>query len=350
MKRIILHVDMDAFYASVEQRDNKELRGKPIAVGGRSERGVVTTASYEARPYGVHSAMSMERAKQLCKDLVIVPGNREKYKKVSEEMFSILRRYTDKIEKISIDEAFLDISGQDYKTVTKSIKRDILNELGLTISIGVSYNKFLAKLASDMEKPDGLTVIGREKSKELLGPLSVGKIFGVGPKMELELNRLGLFYIEDIQNYDRDILELKFGKKGKEIYNYSFGIDKRELECNISSQSIGEEETFERDITDKSILYEKLYEHSVNLEKQLNKKKLLYNTITVKIKYSDFTTETRSMTLSLPEDNRDRIYELSKYILDNRFKLNESVRLIGISLSNLIYPKDPYQMSIDLKD
>ena len=350
MERIILHVDMDAFYASVEQRDNPKLRNKPIAVGGRSDRGVVTTASYEARPYGVHSAMPMVQAKKLCPELIVVPGNREKYKKASRHMFEILNRYSNKVEKISIDEAFLDISNQDYKKVVKNLKSDISKELGLTISIGVSYNKFLAKLASDMEKPDGLTVIKKEEALDILRPLSVGNIFGVGPKMELELNRLGIFYIEDIQTYDRQILEDRFGKKGKDIYEYSFGIDNRELECDELSQSIGEEETFEGNIEDMNILYDKLYEHSINLEKQLQKKNLLYNTITVKVKYSDFTTETRSMTLSLPGDNKDKIYELSKYILDNRFVLHESVRLIGITLSNLIYPDDPLQMSIEIEE
>lgn len=349
MDRIILHVDIDAFYASVEQRDNPELRNKPVAVGGKSDRGVVTTASYEARPYGVRSAMSMIKAKQLCKDLIIVPGNREKYKKTSKEMFNILHSYSNKIEKISIDEAFLEIQDENYLKIVREIKKRIKDEIGLTISVGVSYNKFLAKLASDIEKPNGLTIINRDNVDAILKPMQVNKIFGVGPKMVEELNKLGIYYIEDIRNYDKYLLEEKFGKRGKEIYEFSFGKDTRDLECDELTQSIGEEETFSEDISDINKLYEKLYEHSINLEKELLRKNLLYNTLTVKLKYSDFSVETRSMTLTLPNDNKDKIYELSKYILDHRFILEKDVRLIGISLSNLIYPEDPFQMSISIK-
>ena len=348
MEKVILHVDMDAFYASVEQRDNPSLKGKPIAVGGRSARGVVTTASYEARKYGVSSAMPMEKARQRCSDLIVVPGNMKKYKMISKEIYKILSRYSKKIEKISIDEAFLEIESDNYMEVVENIRSTLKKELGLTASIGVSYNKFLAKLGSDMDKPNGVTFIKKEEAVSILKPLSISKIFGIGPMMVLELNKLGIFYIEDIQTYDKDILLGKFGKKGGEIYNFSFGIDKRELDCNEPIQSISEEETFEKDIHNVKILYDKLYEQSLHLERELDKKRLFYNTITIKIKYGDFTTETRSLTSSLPYENKYKIYELSKYILDNRFDISKSVRLIGITLSNLIYPDDPFQMSIEI--
>ncbi len=350
MKRIVFHVDIDAFYASVEQRDDESLKNKPIAVGGKSDRGVVTTASYEARVYGVRSAMSVVKAKKLCPNLIIVPGNREKYKIASNKMFGILNRYSNKVEKISIDEAFIEIEDRDYLEIAKNIKKDILEEIGLTISIGISYNKFLAKLASDMDKPNGITIISKKDTDKILKPLKVGKIFGVGPKMVEELNTLGIYYIEDIQNYDRDVLEKKFGKRGKDIYEFSYGRDLRELDCNEVTQSIGEEETFLEDVSEIDFLYKKLYEHSESLEMILKRKNLLYNTITVKIKYSDFTIETRSLTLTLPDSNKDKIYELSKYILDKKFKIEKPVRLIGVTLSNLIYPDDPIQMSIELKN
>lgn len=348
MDRAIIHIDMDAFYASVEQRDNPSLKGKPVIIGGKSDRGVVCAASYEARKYGVHSAMPGRTAQKLCPNGIFLPVNMEKYKNTSREIHSIFRRYSNTIEPISIDEAFLDVSGKNPIKIAKAIKNDIKGEQNLTASIGISYNKFLAKLASDMEKPNGLTIIEKEEAVEMLKPLSVRKLWGVGPMMENELNRLGLYYIGDIQNYDEEVLVELFGKRGKEIYDFSHGIDNRPVEYDASNQSIGEEETFSKDIEDINYLIEYLKIYSINLSNKLVIKGYLAKTITVKLKYNDFTTETRSITLSIPTDNEDKIFEIGKYILVEKFTIKKPVRLIGLTVSNLIYPNDPLQLSMKI--
>lgn len=344
--RAIIHVDMDAFYASIEQRDNPSLIGKPVIIGGNSDRGVVCTASYEARRYGVHSAMSSKIAKRLCPDGIYLPVNMKKYKQTSNEIHRIFRRYSNIIEPISIDEAFLDVTGYDVFDIAKNIKDNIRDELGLTASIGISINKFLAKLASDIEKPNGLTIIDKKDIIQFLKPLPITKIWGVGPKMERELNKLGIYYIGDIQNYDVDVLVSLFGKRGKELYEFSFGIDHRIVEDRTLHQSIGEEETFKEDIDDINILENKLRTYSINLSNKLIINGYLIRTITVKIKYTDFTIETRSITLNIPTDNEKIIFNTSKKILLTKFNIEKKVRLIGLTLSNLIYPDDPIQLSM----
>ncbi|NMB08708.1 MAG: DNA polymerase IV [Tissierellia bacterium] len=348
MDRAIIHIDMDAFYASVEQRDNPNLKGKPVIIGGISDRGVVCAASYEARRFGIHSAMPGKTAKKLCPNGIYLPVNMKKYKDTSREIHKIFRRYSNIIEPISIDEAFLDVSGKNPIKIAKDIKTDIKKEQDLTASIGISYNKFLAKLASDMDKPDGLTIIKKEEAIEILKPLSVRKLWGVGPMMESELNRLGLYYIEDIQNYDLDVLVSLFGKRGKEIYDFSFGIDYRPVEYNVSNQSIGEEETFSGDIEDIDYLIEYLKNYSLNLSSKLVIKGYLGRTITVKLKYNDFTVETRSITLNIPTDDEIEIFETAKYLLSKKFTIEKPVRLIGLTVSNLIYPDDPLQLSMEI--
>ena len=348
MNRSIIHIDMDAFYASVEQRDNPSLKGKPIIIGGASDRGVVCTASYEARKYGIHSAMPGKTAKKLCPNGIFLPVNMEKYKNTSREIHKIFGRYSSTIESISIDEAFLDISGENPIEIAKSIKKDIKREQDLTASIGISYNKFLAKLASDMEKPNGFTIIKKAEAIEILRPLSVRKLWGVGPMMENELNRLGLYYIEDIQNYDLEVLVKLFGKRGKEIYDFSHGIDNRPVEYSALNQSIGEEETFSKDVEDIKYLIEYLKSYSLNLSSKLIAKGYLAKTITVKLKYNDFTVETRSITLNIPIDDKDKIFEIGKYILLEKFTIIKPIRLIGLTVSNLIYPEDPLQLSMEI--
>ncbi len=347
--RAIIHVDMDAFYASVEQRDNPNLRGKPVIIGGTSDRGVVCTASYEARRYGIHSAMSGKVAKRLCPDGIYLPVNMKKYKETSREIHKIFERYSSIIEPISIDEAFLDVTGKDYLLAAKNIKRDIKDELELTASVGISINKFLAKLASDIEKPDGFTVIREEEVIQFLRPLPVTKLWGVGPKMEKELNKLGIYYIGDIQNYDVDVLIALFGKRGKELYEFSFGVDYRPVEDHVLNQSIGEEETFREDVDDVDVLIHKLKLYSVNLSNKLITKGYLIKTITVKIKYIDFSVETRSMTLNIPTNDDAIIFTISKQILLSKFNMEKKVRLIGLTLSNLIYPEDPIQLSMKIE-
>lgn len=348
LDRQILHIDMDAFYASIEQRDNPKYKGKPVIVGGVSSRGVVCTASYEARKYGVHSAMPTKVAKKLCPNGIFLPVNMDKYKRVSRQIHEILYKYTDKIEPISIDEAFLDVTGKNSLFIAKDIKRDIQKEVNLTASIGISINKFLAKLASDLKKPNGLTIIRKEEVVNFLKPLPVSKLWGVGPKMERELSKLGIYYIGDIQRYDKDVLITLFGKRGKEIYDFSFGIDSRPVEVNIINQSIGEEETFKEDINNPKLLIDKLRLYSINLANKLVSKGYLARTITVKIKYDDFSIETRSITLNIPTNDERVIFHTGKQILLNKFKSEKNVRLVGLTLSNLIYPDDPIQLSMKI--
>ena len=214
--------------------------------------------------------------------------------------------------------------------------------------MGISINKFLAKLASDIKKPDGLTIIKKDEIIKFLKPLPVAKLWGVGPKMEREMNKLGIYYIGDIQNYDKDVLVSLFGKRGRELYDFSYGIDYRPVECYTLNQSIGEEETFQEDIKDINILINKLKSYSINLSNKLISKDYLIRTITVKIKYSDFSVETRCMTLSIPTNNDLIIFNTSKYILINKFNIKKNIRLIGLTVSNLIYPEDPIQLNMGI--
>lgn len=349
MDREIIHIDMDAFYASIEQRDNSKLIGRPVIVGGVSNRGVVCTASYEARRYGVRSAMPIKTAKRLCPKGIYLPVNMEKYKRVSKEIHNIFSRYSNKIEPISIDEAFLDVTGEEPIAIARNIKRDINKELKLTASIGISVNKFLAKLASDVRKPNGFTVITKEDIIEFLRPLPVSRLWGVGPRMERELNKLGIYYIEDIQRYDVNVLVSIFGKRGKELYDFSYGIDPRPVEQHTINQSIGEEETFQEDVKNPKVLMDKLEFYSINLASKLISKGYLAKTITIKIKYRDFNVETRSITLNIPTNDEKIIFKVSKEILMKRFSLDNSIRLIGLTVSNLIYPEDPIQLSMKIE-
>ena len=348
MDRTIVHIDMDAFYASVEQRDNPSLRGKPVIIGGVSNRGVVCTASYEARKYGVRSAMPAKIARRLCPKGIFLPVNMIKYKKVSQEIHMILREYSKAIEPISIDEAFLDVTGENPLMIAKDIKKDIGINLHLTASIGISINKFLAKLASDINKPNGLTIIRKENIIEFLKPLPISKIWGVGPKMEEELNKLGIYQIEDIQNYGRNVLMSLFGKRGKELYDFSYGIDYRPVEHHVLNQSIGEEETFQEDVDDIEYLIDRLRYYSINISKKLLYRDYLIRTITVKIKYNDFSVETRCITLNIPTNDGTTIFNIGRYILLNKFNIKKSIRLIGLAVSNIIYPEDPIQLSMDI--
>ncbi|MBU5440041.1 DNA polymerase IV [Tissierella sp. MSJ-40] len=348
-QRTIIHMDMDAFFASIEQRDNANLRGKPVIVGGAQySRGVVATASYEARTYGIHSAMPISKAKQLCPKGIFLPVNMKKYKEVSKEIHDILEKYSNIIEPISIDEAFIDINNRDPIFIGRKIKDDIWQELRLTSSIGISVNKFLAKLASDVNKPNGFTIIKEEEKLKFLCPLPVSKIWGVGPKTKKELNRLGIYTIGDIQSYDEKVLINLFGKRGKEIFEFANGVDNRPVESQNMSQSLGEEETFEEDIDDIDLLLKKLAEYSFNLSQKLKLNGYLIKTITVKVKYYDFSIETRTISLTIPTNDSSIIFETSKYILTSKFKLSKKIRLIGLSISNFIYPKDPIQLSINL--
>ncbi|WP_425446559.1 DNA polymerase IV [Dethiothermospora halolimnae] len=347
-ERAIIHVDMDAFYASIEQRDNPKLKDKPIAVGGNPNgRGVVCAASYEARKYGVKSAMSSKKARFLCPSIIFLPVDMKKYKEVSRRIRYIFTKYSNKIEPISLDEAFLDVTGKDPIKVGKEIKEDILRATVLTASVGVSYNKFLAKLASDMDKPNGFTIISKKWAQDILRPLPVRKLWGVGPKTEEKLNKLGIYKIGEIEKYN-DIILKKFGKRGLELIEFSKGIDNRPVENSLKPQSIGEENTFSEDVIDKGVLYSTIDKYVKDIIYRIKVRKILIRTITVKIKYNDFSIETRSFTLNYPTDRQDVIKKTANYILDNKFKINKKIRLLGVTVSNFIYPDDPLQLRFNI--
>ncbi|WZL74675.1 DNA polymerase IV [Clostridiaceae bacterium 35-E11] len=349
MERAIIHVDMDAFYASVEQRDYPIYKNKPIAVGGSpSARGVVCAASYEARKFGVRSAMPSKKAQQLCPNLIFVPPRMDKYIEVSKEIHKIFEQYSDWIEPISIDEAFLDVTGKDAVKVAQEIKKRIKNEIGLTASIGISMNKYLAKLASDYNKPDGFKVIKKEEIEKFLGPLPVRKIWGVGPKTERELNKLGLYRIKDVLKYDKMILIEKFGKKGLEIFNYAKGKDDRLVENKHKRKTIGEENTFPKDTCDMNVLKKTILDHCHILVHRLKKSKLLIKTVTVKIKYEDFSIITRSITLPQYTQELQQIYGAAESILLHKVNTENKIRLLGVQVSNILYPDEPMQLEMKI--
>lgn len=339
MQRKIIHIDMDSFFASVEQRDHPELRGKPIAVGGDSERGVVATASYEARKFGVHSAMAMTKAKALCKDLIVVHGNYHIYKEVSRQMHEIFHEYTDLVEPISLDEAFLDVTenkpGIELAVdIAREIKQKIHERLQLTASAGVSYNKLLAKIASDWRKPNGLTTIHPDRALEFIGQLRVEKIWGVGPKTADAMHRMGIFTGADLRKMSQERLTQAFGKMGKLFYQFARGIDDRPVTVDYERKSVGCERTFEKDISSKSALTIELYHTVVELERRLAKSDFKGTTLTLKLKYENFEQHTHSLTSNRILRTKDDILPLAKQLLAGVTLDSHYIRLMGLSVSN----------------
>ncbi|MBQ9253590.1 MAG: DNA polymerase IV [Bacteroidales bacterium] len=339
--RKIIHIDMDAFYASVEQRDDKSLRGKPIAVGMDVERGVVATASYQARTFGVHSAMSIQVAKRLCKDLIIVPPRFSVYKQVSQSIHEIFEKYTNIIEPISLDEAFLDVTKNKKgielaMEVAKEIKKEIFTELFLTASAGVSYNKLLAKIASDYRKPNGLYVIHPSIAQRFIDDLPVERFWGVGPKTLEKMNGLGIFKGKDIKEKSLSYMKRNFGKAGLIYYDFARGIDNRPVITDYDRKSVGCEQTFEKDIsTDSSVTIE-LYNLVLELCKRIKKTEFKGKTLTLKVKFYDFTQITRSATQIRALSNKERILPIAKSLMKNVDYKNKPIRLIGLSVSNPI--------------
>ena len=337
MDKIILHVDMDAFFASVEQNDNPQLKGKPVIVGGVSERGVVSTCSYEARKYGVKSAMPIFMAQRLCPHGIYLRGRYWRYKEVSTKIFDIFKEVTPLVEPLSIDEAYLDITNsnfKDYNDAVLYIKKRVYREVGLTLSIGISYNKFLAKLASDWNKPNGVKVITKEMVPEVLKPLPISKIYGLGKKSVNRLNNMGLFKIEDLYAQPKEFFIEYFGKYGIDIYNRIRGIDDRVVTPNRDRKSYGKETTLKSDTDDKEELKEYLEIFSKQISNYLQEKNIFVKTITIKYKTSSFINHTRSKTLLYYINSEEEIYNIANEILEEEV-FNETIRLIGLTVSSI---------------
>jgi DNA polymerase-4 len=338
--RKIIHIDMDAFYASVEQRENPELRGKAVAVGGSDKRGVVMTASYEARKFGVRSAMPSRMAFERCPHIIFVKPHFELYSRVSKQIREIFKSYTNLVEPLSLDEAYLDVTenkvGNPSATlIAKEIKQRIKDELHLTASAGVSINKFLAKVASDMQKPDGLTVIPPEKAEAFIETLPIEKIPGIGKVTAEKMNKFGIKTGADIKRLELEELVKRYGKTGSYYYHI--------VRCDYDSpvvpdrirKSISVENTFNDDVDNDNTMLEELARLIENLERSMKKTKTLGKTVTLKIKYHDFQQTTRSKTLKTFVDNKEEIFEVIKELLYKPEKPFKPVRLLGVGLSNL---------------
>jgi DNA polymerase-4 len=337
--RQILHIDMDAFYASVEQHDDPSIAGKPVLVGARSPRAVVTTASYEARPFGVHSAMPMAQAVRLCPQAIVVPPRMERYAEVSETVFEILKTFTPLVEGLSLDEAFLDVTASgslfgDGATIARKIKDAIFAETGLRASAGVAPCKFVAKIASDIHKPDALVVVRAEEAAAFLAPLPIERMWGVGAKTAPKLRSLGFRTLGDLATAEpRRVAEL-LGAWGTEAWALASGVDPRPVEPDRLAKSIGAEETFERDLRDREGLCRHLLEQSGRVARRLCREELGGTVVAVKVKFSDFSLVTRRMTLREPVADTDGIYAAARLLLD-RIELVRGVRLTGVSVGGL---------------
>jgi DNA polymerase-4 len=338
-QRKIIHVDMDAFYASVEQRDFPELRGIPLVVGGSpSGRGVVATASYEARKFGIRSAMSARRAIELCPDARFVRPRFAVYKEVSQKVREIFSRYTDLIEPLSLDEAYLDVSSDKAGIgsaieIAQRIRDAIREELQLTASAGVSVNKFVAKVASDMNKPDGLTFIAPSQVEAFMEALPVGKFYGVGRVTAEKMNRLGLHTGADLKRLSEDELVRHFGKSGHFYYQIVRGIDDRPVRTHREAKSCGAEDTFEKDLNEREALHAELDKLAARVSERLNRSALRGKTITLKVKYADFQQLSRARSVSVAVSDAEILSHISKELLDALEPHPKGIRLLGISVS-----------------
>lgn len=355
--RKIIHIDMDAFYASIEQRDNPKYKGKPLIVGGDpNRRGVVATCSYEARKYGIHSAMPSSTAYKLCPKAIFIRPRMEVYKKVSRQVMNILNEYSNLVEPLSLDEAFVDVSKSkrckgSATLIALEIKERIFKEVGLTASAGVSFNKFLAKMASDFRKPDGITVITEENSKNFIRKLPIGKFFGVGRVTKNKLNNIGVFKGEDLLGFsEKELIDI-LGDRGKILYEFARGIDNRQVNPYRIRKSIGKEITLREDIEDIEEMIEILEKIAERVSESLcllNKKG---KTVTLKVKFNDFKHITRSITLEHFLKEQKEIMECVKDLISIVNFKNKKVRLLGITISSLeenIIIEEREQLSFDV--
>ena len=338
--RKIIHIDMDAFFASVEQRDHPELRGKPVAVGGLGERGVVAAASYEARVFGVRSAMASAKARRLCPDLIFVPHRFEVYRHVSRQIREIFERYTPLVQPLSLDEAYLDVTENlmgitSATQIATEIRAAIFAATGLTASAGVSYNKFLAKIASDQNKPDGLCVIKPAQGPEFAAALPVRKFHGIGPATAAKMERLGIATGADLLDKPREYLDRHFGKAGGYYYWAARGIDHRPVNPNQERKSIGSETTFAHDLTTIDAAMAELHPLIESVARYADKHQTGGRTVTLKLRYSDFKTVTRSRSLPRPVHSAEEIEPVIAQLLTGLAPFRQGIRLLGVTLHNL---------------
>ena len=338
--RAILHVDMDAFFASVEQLDDPSLRGKPVLVGGNGPRGVVAAASYEARVFGCRSAQPMAVAKRLCPHAIVVRGHFDRYRAESQRVFEILEGFTPMVEPVSIDEAFLDVTDSQQllgepEAMAAEIKRRIRAITKLTGSVGVAPNKFLAKLASDMDKPDGLTVIRPNDVDRIMPPLPIGKIWGIGPKTAARLESIGVRTVGDLRRLDPDVLMRRLGADAEHYRRLAFGLDDRPVSNDGDAKSVGHEQTFGENLSNPEDVRAIILEQAEAVSARLRKHKLLARGVTVKIRYGDFQTVTRARKLDAPADTTQAILHAARELFDIWAKDFRPVRLIGVTATRL---------------
>ena len=337
--RKIIHVDMDAFYASVEQMDNPDLRGKPVAVGGNEIRGVVSAASYEARKFGVRSALSGALAKKYCPELIFVKPRFDRYKEISQKIRKIFHDYTDLVEPLSLDEAYLDVThnkkgNPSASLIAQEIRLRILNEVGLSASAGISVNKFIAKVASDINKPNGQKTVPPDEVISFLEDLPIRKFYGVGKVTTEKMYQLGIFTGLDLKSKPTEFLEKHFGKSGAFYFYVVRGIHNSEVKPNRITKSVAAEHTFDENLTSEIFMQDRLETIASELDRRLKKHKIAGKTVTLKIKYSDFTQQTRSKTLPYFISDKSLLFDTVKELLFQE-RMKDSVRLLGISLSNL---------------
>jgi DNA polymerase-4 len=338
--RSIIHLDMDAFYASVEQLDNPELKGKPVIVGGTSKRGVVSAASYEARRYKIHSAMPIAQAIKLCPHGVFLPVRMKRYKEISSRVYAIFQNYTPLVEPLSLDEAFLDVTASvklfgTAEDIAKKIRKEVFKKTGLTVSAGVASSKLVAKIASDINKPDGLTIVPDGTEAEFLAPLPLKRLWGAGKKTREVLGMLGVKTIGDLAKLPLSLLEKKFGRHGKSLHNAALGLDERNVETEHETKSIGHEFTFNTDLTDITTIKRELLELATMVAKRLRRYQFQGRTVTLKVKYHDFKQITRSATIKQHTADSKKIYEEVLQLLKKTEAGQKPIRLLGISVSGL---------------
>ncbi|MHC4347976.1 MAG: DNA polymerase IV [Planctomycetota bacterium] len=347
--RAILHVDMDAFFASIEQRDDPDLRGKPVLVGGEGRRGVVAAASYEARAFGCHSAQPMAVAKRNCPQAVVVPPRGRRYREVSQRVFEILEAFTPLVEPLSIDEAFLDVTGSRRlhgtpQQIAETIKKRVREELGVTASVGVAPNKFLAKLASDLDKPDGLTIIEPDRIEQTLDGLPISRMWGVGPATARKMRDLGVETFGDLQRYPVEALESCFGVHARRMSALARGLDHREVVPDHKAKSISQEQTFAYDLEEPEAVRDILLGQVEQVGWRLRRHAFRAGTVTIKVRYGEFETITRSRSFDEATDRTDRLWQAGGALFEEWARAFRPVRLIGFGASHLTSAGEQLQL------